>query len=157
MREAAVVMVGLAVIGSAVLWARRRLVLVTVYGESMEPTLRDGDRVLVRRRRPADLSRGDIAVLAAPDGARAPEWRCPGWHVKRVVALPGDPMPDGVASVDDIGRVSEGTVVVFGDNPTGGDSRHWGPYPTEGLVGTTVCRTWRAGRSPRPAAERSRA
>ncbi|MEO3928909.1 S26 family signal peptidase [Micromonosporaceae bacterium B7E4] len=79
----AVLAVGLAVVavlGIAVL--RRRFVVVTVRGPSMEPALREGDRVLVRRRRAAQLRTGDLVVFAeapeppvrpsGPPGAAAP-------------------------------------------------------------------------------------
>jgi signal peptidase I len=140
---------GLAALGFAALLARRRLVLVTVYGTSMEPTLSDGARVLVRRRRLAQLAVGDVAVLASPKAAQAPEWQCPGWHVKRVAALPGDPLPAGVPGPGGATRVSPDTIVVLGDNPFGGDSRQWGPYPAAGLVGTVICRL-SPGRSTPP-------
>lgn len=51
----------------AALWARRRLVVVTVEGRSMEPTFEDGDRVLVRRRSLADVRNGDVVVLEPPE------------------------------------------------------------------------------------------
>ncbi|MFC9440467.1 S26 family signal peptidase [Nocardia sp. NPDC057030] len=126
--------------------ARRMLVLVNVTGASMEPTLRDGDRILVRRRGPGGLRRGRIVVLMAPAAAQGPDWQCPGWHVKRVVALPGDPLPADVPAPDGTGLVPRDSVVVFGDNPFGGDSRNWGPYRVDGFVGTLVCRTRTAGR-----------
>ncbi len=145
MRVSIAALLTAAALGGAALIAHRRLVLVSVTGTSMEPTLRHGDRILVRRRRPADVRRGDIAVLAAPDAAQGPEWHCLGWHVKRVVALPGDQVPPGVPAPDATGHVREGTVVVFGDNPMGGDSRQWGPYDVDGLVGTYLCRTRKGG------------
>ncbi|PXX71663.1 signal peptidase I [Nocardia tenerifensis] len=126
---------------AAIFAARRKLVLVNVTGASMEPTLRDGDRILVRRRGPAALRRGQIVVLMAPEAAQGPQWQCPGWHVKRVVALAGDPLPADVPPADETGLVPRDSVVVFGDNPFGGDSRDWGPYRVDGLVGTLVCRT----------------
>lgn len=132
-------------LGFALVWARRRLVLVSVTGASMEPTLIDGDRILVRRRGVGELVRGDIAVLAAPAAAQSDPVSliCPGWHLKRVAALPGDPMPTGVPGSDGTGLVPLGGVVAFGDNLKGSDSRHWGPYPAEGVLGTFVCRVWR--------------
>ncbi|GAB2687241.1 S26 family signal peptidase [Nocardia thraciensis] len=134
-----------AILTGILLAVRRALVSVHVTGASMEPTLWDGDRVLVRRRKPADLRRGHIAVMRAPDTAQGTDWQCLDWHVKRVVALPGDPMPAGVPVTDDTGVVPVGSVVMFGDNPFGADSRNWGPYPIDGLVGTFVCRTWTNG------------
>ncbi|MGO4756065.1 S24 family peptidase, partial [Streptomyces sp. 2MCAF27] len=50
----------------ALLWARRKLVVVTVDGMSMAPTMTHGDRVLVRRRRPRQVRVGDIVVLEPP-------------------------------------------------------------------------------------------
>ncbi|MGI5130299.1 signal peptidase I [Pseudonocardia sp. CA-107938] len=128
----------LVVAGAVVLAARRTLVVVNVSGTSMEPTLRNGDRILVRRRRPEQVRRGEITVLAAPEAATAPEWQCATWHVKRVVALPGDPVPAGVPVPAD--RVPAGSVVALGDNDVGGDSRTWGPYRADGVVGTYVLR-----------------
>ncbi|MGH3241153.1 MAG: S24/S26 family peptidase [Spirillospora sp.] len=50
------------------LWARGRLVVVTVDGTSMMPALDDGDRVLVRRRSIGRLRHGDVVVLEPPFG-----------------------------------------------------------------------------------------
>jgi len=145
MRASVAALFAAAVFTGAVFAARRALVLVRVNGTSMEPTLCDGDRILVRRRKPAELRRGHIAVLLAPEAAQGRDWQCPGWHVKRVVALPGDPLPADVPAADDTGLVPADSVVVLGDNPFGGDSRNWGPYRADGLVGTFVCRTWTSG------------
>src|SRR5436190_21096672 len=108
---------GLAALGCAALLAHRRLVLVNVHGASMEPTLSDGARVLVRRRRLAQLAVGDVAVLAAPEAAQAPEWQCSTWHVKRVAALPGDPLPAGVPGPGGATRVAPDALGGLGDNP----------------------------------------
>ena len=112
---------------AAVALARRRLILVEVSGVSMYPTYRNGDRLLVgRRRRPR---RGAVAVVAMPDpddgwlpGARArirgggespnqtpstapstskspPPTLDPGRLVKRVVARSGDPVPERLLAV----------------------------------------------------------
>lgn len=56
------------------------VVSVPVSGRSMEPTLADGDRVVVRGG--VNPERFDVVVLAFDDGAPA--------VVKRVIALPGD-------------------------------------------------------------------
>jgi signal peptidase I len=47
----ATAVIALAVCALVIALARSLLVVVTVMGASMEPTLRPGDRVLVRRRR----------------------------------------------------------------------------------------------------------
>jgi signal peptidase I len=142
MTAVALAAVGLVATGCTALWMRRHLTLVTVTGNSMEPTLHQGDRVLVRRRRLHDLARGEVVVLAGPKtGIQVGEvWRAPigGWHIKRVAALPGDKLPDGVPAPDETGLVPPNTVVVFGDNPIGADSRTWGPYPADGVMGTAI-------------------
>lgn len=110
--------------------AARRLVLITVSGGSMEPTLHDGDRLLVRRATPRSLSTGRLVVLRRPPGmaAEGP------WIVKRVCALPGDRVPDtGVV-------VPPGFVAVVGDNPHSQDSRQLGPLPAASLLGVVVRR-----------------
>lgn len=141
MRGNDVVLITVAVITAAAAFAARRmLVSVHVIGDSMEPTLHDGDRILVRRRRPAELRRGDIAVLRPPDLPAVPGFSSPAWHVKRVAALPGERAPR-IPKLDDEQCVPGGTVVMLGDNPVGGDSRNWGPYPAAGLLGTYLCRT----------------
>lgn len=100
-------------------YAHRRLVIVTVSGGSMEPALRDGDRLLVRRTR--SVSAGQIVVLSRPAGVATES----PWIVKRVYALVP---PDRVA--------------VAGDNPRSHDSRQLGPLPSASLLGVAV-RRWR--------------
>lgn len=126
-------------------YGRLRLLVVTVEGRSMEPTLYAGDRLLVRRGGLGSLRRGDLVVLHPPDVrahvAEAGHWQEPtgGTHVKRVEALPGHPMPSGVGDPSSV--VPAGTVVVLSDNAELGlDSRQWGPYPAGGLVGVVVRR-----------------
>ncbi|MFJ2031607.1 S26 family signal peptidase [Streptosporangium sp. NPDC087985] len=137
---------GVLVLVAGVLWARRRYVVVTVDGTSMAPTLTGGDRVLVRRRRIEQVSRGDVVVLEPPlddTGRYAPG--PPGadgrhWNIKRVAALPGDPVPEGIAAGDGVSRVPSGTVVVLGDNPDSIDSRQRGFFPAERLLGVALRR-----------------
>ncbi|WP_375042600.1 S26 family signal peptidase [Actinomadura sp. NTSP31] len=126
----------------AVGWARSRLVVVTVDGTSMLPTLRDGDRVLARRRPLDRVRRGDVVVLEPPsDGPYLPGPAGsdgPVWNVKRVAALPGDPVPPGITGEG--GTVPDGSLVVLGDNPDSVDSRQRGPYPADRLLGVVVRR-----------------
>ena len=82
---------------------RRKLAVVEVAGRSMEPVLWSGDRVLVRRARLSELRPGLVAVVEMPrldaDGPELPSgWppRHRKWLIKRVAALPGDPLPAGV-------------------------------------------------------------
>lgn len=144
----------LVVLVGAVGWLRRNLLVVQVSGASMAPTLKDRNRILVRRCPIDRIQRGDIVVLASGPPRHY-------WLVKRVVALAGDPMPAGVpdgpargsASVGQIyqvaedpmspigiRRVPEGTVVVIGDGPMSWDSRNTGPYPEKAVIGRLVCR-----------------
>ncbi|MFV2209049.1 S26 family signal peptidase [Actinomadura sp. LOL_016] len=127
---------------AALWWARRSLVVVTVSGTSMTPALRDGDRVLVRRRALHRVRRGDVVVLEPPlDGPYLPGPPGSGgrfWNVKRVAALPGDPLPPDVPGGD--GTVPAGTLAVLGDDPGSVDSRMRGVFPGDRLLGVVVRR-----------------
>lgn len=141
----ALLAIPLAAIGVLV-WLRRRYLYATVTSESMMPTLRVGDRVLVRRRKADRVRVGDIVVITRPAGGG------PGWVVKRVVALPGDPVPrDGFPALRDTDHavVPPGRLVVLGDlGPRSQDSKQLGYFRTADLLGVV----------PRPvsAADRSR-
>jgi signal peptidase I len=111
---------------------RHRYVAITVHGESMTPTYRPGDRVLVRRER---LVRSGQCVVFAEE----PAGPVPDWVLKRVVAVPGDPVPrDRMPALDGVpeARVPAGHLVVAGDNPAHSyDSRHHGYVVAERLLG----------------------
>lgn len=138
----ALLVAGVAVVALAglLLWLNRSLVAVEVIGQSMVPTFDHGDRVLVRRASPRLLRVGDVVVLGRPDTDDLPDLQellgsLPPWVVKRVVALPGDPVPDGVPAEGD-GTVPPGRLVVLGDNTESStDSRVWGPVPSDRLLG----------------------
>jgi signal peptidase I len=124
-------------------YARRRLIVVVVEGRSMEPTLYEGDRLLVRRCRLRGIRRGDVVILHPPSARLAADgvWRTPvaGRQVKRVAALPGQPVPAGVWSASPV--VPADSVVVLSDNAeVGVDSRTWGPYPAGGVLGVVMRR-----------------
>jgi signal peptidase I len=122
-----------AVAVALVAMVRRRWVVVTVEGNSMSPTLHDGQRLVARRliapRLDRDLSRGDIIVFVLPSWRDNPELRHISHRVKRIAAVPGDVVPDwarqALGAADDA-RVPEGQVVVVGDNPVSQDSRELG-------------------------------
>jgi signal peptidase I len=128
-------------VAAALLVLRRKWVVVEVQGPSMQPTLVHGDRVLVRRTDAAP--RGAVVVLRGPQLPAVP-LHGNGWMIKRVAAVAGDPMSLEVARVAgfrDDAPVPAGHVVVYGDNPAASsDSRHWGPMPTDGLLGVVVRR-----------------
>ncbi|MGC4896942.1 S26 family signal peptidase [Micromonospora sp. DT31] len=125
-------------------WLRRSLVVVSVTGESMVPTLFHGDSLLVRRVHRGRVRRDRVVVLELPrqqpevDDPPVPAGGPVEWSVKRVVGLPGDP-------TEAIGRpggtVPAGFVTVAGDNATRSyDSRHVGPVPVDRLLGVVVAR-----------------
>jgi signal peptidase I len=138
--------VAAAVLGAGLV--RRKLAVVEVTGRSMEPVLSSGDRVLVRRARLSELRPGLVAVVEMPrldlDHPELPPGWPPGpreWLIKRVAALPGDPLPAGVPSPgpDQRGLVPPGMFVVLGDNPTWSyDSRAIGCIPAERLLGVMI-------------------
>jgi signal peptidase I len=122
-----------AVLLGAAWWTATRLRIAVVAGHSMWPTLRDGDRVLVRRVRPAALRGGEVVLVAMPGPAGD------GWVVKRVAALPGDPAPTVVSRHG--GPVPAGMLALLGDNPeSSADSRDFGYVPAERLFGVMIRR-----------------
>jgi len=106
-----------------------------VHGSSMEPTLGDGDRVIVdlwtyRHRPPRP---GEIVLLEG--------------------ALPGSPTMVKRVAEPPVGVILGGrTLWVLGDNPGGSaDSRQMGGLPLERVVGRVVLLYWppiRAGLPP---------
>ncbi|WNG35526.1 S26 family signal peptidase [Archangium minus] len=135
---------GALVAGAALVrWARSRWIVVTVQGYSMEPTLRDGQRLIARRLSGSGAGapgyvRSDIVVFLLPrsqieamDSAELP------YRIKRVAAVPGDPVPDWALealSADAQSRVPPGKVVVSGDNPRSQDSRQLGYIDSQALI-----------------------
>lgn len=133
------------------------LQISVVRGHSMEPSLLDGDRLVVDRIAYAmtDVARFDVVVLRYPADPSVD-------FVKRVVGRPGDrvALMDGRLYLD--GRVAdeeflhvpdhatmseivvpEGTYFVLGDNrPISCDSREFGLVPAENLKGKVRVRFW---------------
>lgn len=127
------------------------LVLVTVDGGSMAPAFRPGDRVLVLRRPGRRVARGRVVVVEQPEAGhgwdRLPP---PGrdltdrhWYLKRIAAVAGDPVPAAVATAVGAGvdsQVPPGGLVVLGDAERSDDSRQWGYFPAERVLGVVVLR-----------------
>lgn len=127
---------------AAAVLARAALSVVVVAGPSMAPALRPGQRVLVLRRGWARLRPGRIVVVspAALDLPADPAGRRPQrLLVKRLTALPGDPVPDPVRAAVGAPVVPGGRVVLLGDNPAySTDSRLWGAVPAASIVGVVL-------------------
>lgn len=128
-----------------------------VRGLSMEPSLRDGDRLIVDRvtYAMADVDRFDVVVLRNPRNHDVD-------YVKRVIGLPGERVAihAGVVEIDgapimvlhDVISdesempetiVPEGQYFVLGDNrPVSCDSREFGLVQSELLKGKVRLRFW---------------
>jgi signal peptidase I len=143
---AVVVLTGVVLAGVfGVVALSRRFMVVTVAGPSMAPTLRDGDRVLVRRCAVGSVRRGDIVVLLGPRmpgrGVAPADFMAGATNeertllIKRAVAVPGDPLPG------DSAVVSADEIVVTGDNENMSyDSRQAGPFDAREVRGVVVRR-----------------
>jgi signal peptidase I len=130
---------------------RRQICTARVEGNSMEPTLTDGDVMVVLRRPRRRWKTGDILVAQRPADdfswpplGRGRPLRNRTWLIKRLVAGPGDPLPSVLQNqrtIADTRVVPRGYVVVLGDNPVGGfDSRHFGLVPANRVLGVAVRR-----------------
>jgi signal peptidase I len=137
---------------------------------SMEPTLHEGDRVLVNKLsyRLHDVNRGDIIVFERPATAASinPEDDIKDL-IKRVIGLPGDTIearPDGSVYINDHRleepylpsgtrtldlprqEVPEGHIFVMGDNRGDSqDSRVFGPVDEDLIVGRAFLRIYPLG------------
>jgi signal peptidase I len=159
---AAAVGCGLVVAGVLAGWVRRRYLIATVDGPSMEPTLHSGDRLLVRRTRrvragqivvvrirpptldapPPDL---DLvpgqAASAVPVQREHPDGLL---YIKRAIAVTGDPVPvDRVPCLreSEAATVPPGALVVLGDNAaTSWDSRDYGFVDGKQFIGVAIRR-----------------
>ncbi len=130
--------------------------------ESMVPTLKVGDRVLVNKLsyRTGDVERGDIVVFARPGGPAADGIED---LIKRVVALPGETVEgrDGDVYIDGqplaepylqpevdtspfpLYTVPEDHVWVMGDNrDASDDSRRFKAVPLDDVVGRAFVVIW---------------
>ncbi|MGH3164371.1 MAG: S26 family signal peptidase [Trebonia sp.] len=122
---------------------RKRYLITTVDGPSMEPALRSGDRLLVRKTN--RLRKGQIAVFAFPDRPGDDPDAPRQLLIKRVVAVPGDRVPTawggpGLRNVSGM-AVPPHSFVVLGDNrATSWDSRHYGFVRMDRLAGVAIRR-----------------
>jgi signal peptidase I len=137
----AIALAAIAALAVVIVWLRHRFVVVRVTGTSMEPALREGQRVLVRRAGVGGVQRGDLVVFALAS-IRLKQPGDPPWMVKRAIALAGDPTPrESVppALGNEHARVPERQLVVQGDNPRQSfDSRQAGFIDSSALLGVVV-------------------
>jgi signal peptidase I len=119
LRRAGVIAGGLFAAAAAIGLARAAFTVIRVDGDSMIPSYRSGDAVLIVRRwatRP--VCPGDVVVCLLPPGVPGPE----GYLVKRVTA------------------VVAGQVTVRGDGPGSYDSRAFGPVAEDRVLGRVLWR-----------------
>lgn len=129
---------------------------IRVEGSSMEPSLHDGEFVVINRLayRWANPDRGEIIVFNFP---LDPERR----FIKRIIGLPGDTISvhQGTVFVNGIALdepyiyaapqydgewvVEEGHYFVLGDNRNNSsDSQNWGSLEAEDIIGKAVVIYW---------------
>jgi signal peptidase I len=129
---------------------------VRVDGFSMEPTMHNGEYVLVNRLayKWGEPQRGDVIVFHPP---RSPEED----YIKRIIGLPGDHVRVSGGQVQINGQtitepyiaaapryqsewtVPEDSLFVLGDNRNNSsDSHSWGPVPMDLVIGKAVMVYW---------------
>jgi signal peptidase I len=131
--------------------------------ESMTPSLKVGDRVLVNKvsYRLHDIGRGDVVVFRRPPAARSAADNSD--LIKRVIGLPGDVVEGSKGAVYVNGKrlpepylptgevtgdfpktgVGAGQIFVMGDNRQNSrDSRYFGSVPKDLVVGRAFVRVW---------------
>ena len=135
----------------SLLLVRAFLIVITVQGQSMTPTLLDGDRALAMRPAwPYKIQKGHIVLFRQTPFDGAPDARACSLHIKRVVALAGEKylsstLPLGynehVIQKDQayIWLIPQDHIFVCGDNREQSiDSRSWGPLPLREVRGIVV-------------------
>lgn len=123
---------------------------IRVESISMQPTLYEGDFVLVNRvvYKLGQPGRGDVIIFRQPRNPDAEP------YIKRIIGLPGEvlsiakgqvyingeplrePYLKSTTGYDGSWRVPEGSLFVMGDNRFySSDSREWGMVPYENIIG----------------------
>lgn len=128
-----------------------------VKGDSMQPNLYDGDRIIISKL--SSINRFDEIAFVAPNGEDN--------YVKRVIGLPGDEIEiindtlyiNGTVYAEDYltenyseevsiryfstEKIPEGTYFVMGDNRKHSyDSREFGVINKDSIIGEVVFRIW---------------
>jgi signal peptidase I len=140
------VVAALGALAVAVMVVRRRLAIITIAGESMEPALTAGDRVLIRRTGLNSVRTGQIVVIERP--GRGDSWTgkpsrhdiSRNWIIKRVAAVAGETLPLGMpTAIAHAESVPDGHLIVLGDNrDMSMDSRYFGYVPVERMLGVVI-------------------
>ena len=131
----------------------------SISGHSMEPTLQDGQRVVVDKVRPAlgEIERGDLIIFISPEDPAKN-------LIKRVIGIGGDRIElvgdqvllNGEALTEeythrtlfpdrpgDVIEVEAGHLFMMGDNrPQSRDSRDFGIVPVHLVRGKVLLRLW---------------
>jgi len=131
----------------------------SISGHSMEPTLEDGQRVVVDKVRPAfgEIDRGDLIIFVSPEDSAKN-------LIKRVIGIGGDRIEligdkvrlNGKDLVEDYTHrtlfpdrpgdvivVKPGHLFMLGDNrPQSRDSRDFGTIPVNLVRGKVLLRLW---------------
>lgn len=132
-------------------------VVVNVKGQSMSPTLKHGDRVLVIRNWPITWLRNNQIVIVRPwaHSTHAGGVFIENLFLKRIVGMPGDTITTSINELDDFHRPRELSAhdsngyrhwtippnhcFVYGDNVIRGfDSLSWGPIPLQCVWGLVI-------------------
>ncbi len=119
-------------------WARRHLRVVTVSGTSMLPAYRPGDLLTIRRIPASAIRPGDVVILHADSPGRHQPVTAP-WIIKRVAAVPGDPVAPGTLPYGHQATVPPGQLILLGDNLAHSiDSRQHGYFPASNVIGRVI-------------------
>ncbi|KAL0273300.1 UNVERIFIED_CONTAM: hypothetical protein PYX00_006002 [Menopon gallinae] len=101
-------------------------------GNSMEPTMKDNDIILLNKRNKYSPQRGDIVIIRSPNDPM--KLLC-----KRVIHLPGDM----VSRQGYRGTLPQGKIWLEGDNyEHSNDSRVFGPVPKGLIIGKVTRTLW---------------
>lgn len=139
--------------------ARFGLLVVTIEGQSMYPTLNSGERVLAMRRWPVRwLRKGQIVLVdpwRASNPARRRYFQTEKPFIKRIAAVTGENIVTSITDLYDVLRPAQlpfhdeagkrvwhippGSIFVLSDNrPAGMDSLTWGAIPSTTVLGVVI-------------------